>query len=499
MRLALICFATLALGVVASRLLPADDAAKPAAAPPQSSSVNPGLKAVGEPQVKVFTLRHARIETAVDMLKRLGYQGDVVPDPRTNSLIANEIPGNLAKLEMMLKVIDRAPEAGAIPRGLNVSQAALWEQPSRVRANAIRTEAPFGVESTARASVPSERAVDLSRRELGEAAPDDVRKLRGRFQDLDAQAIQIAAELRQMHDAGQVNDRSPALQRRLRDQVVTAYEVRRQMQQAEVKWLRQRLSRIEQQLESRSQLKNQIIDRRIEDLLNPAIQWEAAANDRAAVPETRPEGELGQLEKEVANRNNLKQLALAMHNFHDVYGHFPKAASTARDFGRQTDTPHSWRIDLLPFLGAADLYQQYKMDEAWDGPNNKKLLDRMPAVFRSPYDDPKSMSTAYAVLVGKGTVFEKGEKGIKIAEITDGTSNTILVVEARRNCPWMKPEDIPFDEDKPVPELGDFVEGKFAAAMADGRACIFTRSKVEDILKFMIQRNDGTPITIPFE
>jgi hypothetical protein len=243
--------------------------------------------------------------------------------------------------------------------------------------------------------------------------------------------------------------------------------------------------------------------------LNPAIQWDpnlAAANDRAAAPETRPEGELGQLEKEVANRNNLKRLALAMHNFHDVYGQFPKAASTARDFGRQTDTPHSWRIDLLPFLDATDLYHQYKMDEPWDGPNNKKLLDRMPAVFRSPYDDPKSMSTAYAVLVGKGTIFEpeprfsrEPYKGIKISEITDGTSNTILVVEARRNCPWMKPDDIPFDADKPAPELGGFVENKFAAVMADGRACLFERSKVEEILNLMIRRNDGHPIKIPFE
>ena len=204
-------------------------------------------------------------------------------------------------------------------------------------------------------------------------------------------------------------------------------------------------------------------------------------------------------EKKAQTLDSLKQLALAMHNFHDTYGHFPKAVSTARDFGHKTDTPHSWRIDLLPFLGAADLYQQYNMNEPWDGPNNKKLLDRMPAVFRSPYDDPKSTSTAYAVLVGKGTIFEPSGKGIKISDITDGTSNTILVVEARRNCPWMKPEDIPFDADKPVPELGGFVENKFAAALADGSAWLFERSKVEDILKWMILRNDDTPIKIPFE
>lgn len=294
--------------------------------------------------------------------------------------------------------------------------------------------------------------------------------------------------------------------------MAAAYDARTQLQQAEVNWLRERLSRIERQVENRGRLKDQIIDRRIEELLNPGLQWNpglGATTERAPENQTEPQSDVSSREKRAQTLNNLKQLALAMHNFHDVYGHFPKAVSTARDVGRQSDTPHSWRIDLLPFLGAADLYQQYKMDEAWDGPNNKRLLDRMPAVFRSPYDDPKSMNTAYAVLVGNGTVFEpeprfsrepyKPYKGVKISEITDGTSNTVLVVEARRNCPWMKPEDIPFDADKPVPELGGFVDNKFAAVMADGRACIFERSKVEDILNWMIRRNDAHPIQIPFE
>ena len=320
------------------------------------------------------------------------------------------------------------------------------------------------------------------------------------FRDLDAQAAQTAAELRNQLRPGLVGKRPRRrFKRKLRDQVAAAYDARMQMQQAEVNWLRQRLVRIERQLESRGRLKGQIIDRRIEDLLNPAIQWEAAANDRAAVPKRSGGRSLAQLEKEVANRNHLKQLALAMHNFHDTYGHFPKAVSTARDFGRSRTRRTVGGSICFRFSAQAELYQQYKMDEPWDGPNNKKLLDRMPAVFRSPYDDPKSMSTAYAVLVGKGTVFEPGREGIKISEITDGTSNTILVVEARRNCPWMKPEDIPFDADKPAPELGGFVENKFAAVMADGRACIFERSKVEDILNLMIRRNDGHPIEIPFE
>jgi hypothetical protein len=490
MRLALTLFATLA--IVTTRPLAADDTPKASSPSKKSDFVRSAPNAEDSREVRVITLRHARVETAVEMLKQLGYEGGFVPDSRTNSLIVHDSSGNLAKLTELIKVIDQPAEMGAIPHPVSrIPSEDPADQTRRVRA--VRT--PLGRLNVV---VPREHASP------SEAAPQDVRKLRQTFRDLEAQAAQTAAELRNQlrPGSGPEKDRVVNLQQKLRDQVAAAYDARIQMQQAEVNWLRQRLVRIERQLEDRGRLKGQVIDRRIEDLLNPAIQWDpnlAAANDRAAVPETRPEGELGQLEKEVANRNNLKQLALAMHNFHDTYSHFPKAVSTARDAGRHSDTPHSWRIDLLPFLGAADLYRQYKMDEPWDGPNNKKLLDRMPAIFRSPYDEPKSMSTAYAVLVGKGTVFEPGREGIKISEITDGTSNTILVVEARRNCPWMKPDDIPFDADKPAPELGGFVENKFAAVMADGRACLFERSKVEEILNLMIRRNDGHPIKIPFE
>ena len=70
-------------------------------------------------------------------------------------------------------------------------------------------------------------------------------------------------------------------------------------------------------------------------------------------------------------------------------------------------------------------------------------------------------------LVGPGTVFE-GPDGVKIKDITDGTSNTLMIVEAKRTIPWTKPEDLSFDPDKPVPELGGFVEGRFNAGLADG-------------------------------
>jgi len=194
-----------------------------------------------------------------------------------------------------------------------------------------------------------------------------------------------------------------------------------------------------------------------------------------------------------ANKNNLKQLALAMHNYHDVHKHFPPAVV----IGPDGKTPHSWRVELLPFLEEQRLYDQYRQNEPWDSPHNKLILRQMPSVFRSPFADEKSTSSSYYALVGRGTVFE-GPEGVRIEHIFDGTSRTLMFVEAKRDIPWTKPADIDFDPDKPVPQLGGFVKGRFAAACADGSAHVFAFKDFKgDQLKWAIMRDDRHPFDLP--
>ncbi|HEV8001931.1 MAG TPA: DUF1559 domain-containing protein [Planctomycetaceae bacterium] len=183
--------------------------------------------------------------------------------------------------------------------------------------------------------------------------------------------------------------------------------------------------------------------------------------------------------------SNLKLLALAMHNYHDAYKHFPRAVVMGPD-GR---TPHSWRVELLPFLDQKHLYDQYRMNEPWDSPHNTLILRQMPELFRSPFDNPASKASGYYVIAGPRTIFE-GTNGIKIDDIADGAGNTLLIVEAKRDVPWTQPEDIPFDPEKPLPELGGFVAGQFAAAMADGSARIHDAAKTKHRLRWLIMRND---------
>ncbi|MCA9201376.1 MAG: DUF1559 domain-containing protein, partial [Planctomycetales bacterium] len=154
-------------------------------------------------------------------------------------------------------------------------------------------------------------------------------------------------------------------------------------------------------------------------LVAPALQ-----NARAAARRTQ-------------SANNLKQLALAMHNYAAVYGHFPPPVVMG---GPKNDVPHSWRIEILPYLEQLALYQAYRMDEPWDSDHNKALIDLMPPLFRHPEAPEGATSSSYYVLTGDSTIFH-GTKGTRFEEITDGTSNTLLIIEAERDIPWTKPED----------------------------------------------------------
>jgi hypothetical protein len=186
--------------------------------------------------------------------------------------------------------------------------------------------------------------------------------------------------------------------------------------------------------------------------------------------------------------NNLKQIALAFHNFHDTYGAFPPQAI----YGKDGKALLSWRVQILPFIEQQELYKRFHLDEPWDSPHNKKLLEVMPKVYAVPVDEKalKAHETYYQGFVGKGALFN-GKKGSRIADITDGTSNTIMVVEAAKAVPWTKPEDLPFDAGKPLPKLATFWSGNFMAAMCDGSVRTISKSISEKTLRAAITINGG--------
>ncbi|HJT34711.1 MAG TPA: DUF1559 domain-containing protein [Pirellulales bacterium] len=136
--------------------------------------------------------------------------------------------------------------------------------------------------------------------------------------------------------------------------------------------------------------------------------------------------------------NNLKQIAIAMQNYHDVYGVYPPAY-LADSNGKPM---HSWRVLILPFVERPDLYARYRFDEPWDGPNNSQLAAEMPEVYRCASDPATASTTDYVVITGPGTMFD-ADKSISQRSITDGMSNTLLVVESvNAGINWMEPRDL---------------------------------------------------------
>ncbi|MDA0587929.1 MAG: DUF1559 domain-containing protein [Planctomycetota bacterium] len=187
------------------------------------------------------------------------------------------------------------------------------------------------------------------------------------------------------------------------------------------------------------------------------------------------------------SKNNLKQLMLGVHNYHDAHKKFPQSAIVGPD-GKTT---HSWRVALLPFLNQTALYNQYKLDEPWDSPANQSVMNQMPAVFRHPNDLASSTNAAYFGLVGPDTAMGDSTKQTGMRDVTDGTSNTIFLVEAKRNIPWSKPEDVSYATGGPIPQLGGHHNGGYHVGLADGATRFLSASVDQNTLRNLINRKDG--------
>lgn len=199
--------------------------------------------------------------------------------------------------------------------------------------------------------------------------------------------------------------------------------------------------------------------------------------------------------REVANRsqklNQLKQLALSLHNYYDVYNGLPSFNTGRSDGG--TNKGLSWRVHVLPYLDESALYSEFHLDEPWDSEHNKTLIERMPHIFACEGVD-KPGYTAYHVFTGSETPMG-GEKPLAFRDITDGLSNTIMVVQAGPDTAdvWTKPSGLEFDAEDPKKSLGKIGE-QFMVVLCDGSARFISRNIDNETLSNLIQHADGNPI-----
>jgi len=215
--------------------------------------------------------------------------------------------------------------------------------------------------------------------------------------------------------------------------------------------------------------------------------WLALAAAVAGVGWSAAQGQDDEAARRERTVKNLMELGLAMHRYHDAHKEFPTAAY----YNKEGKPLLSWRVAVLPYVGQKKLYEQFNLDEPWDSTHNKKLLAKMPDVFAVGDAAKQKGATYYQVFTGKATAFD-GKKGLRIPnDFPDGTSNTILIIEAKDAVPWTKPADLPYDAKKPLPKLGGLFKDGFHAALADGSVRFIRRTISARTLRDAITRDDG--------
>lgn len=211
-----------------------------------------------------------------------------------------------------------------------------------------------------------------------------------------------------------------------------------------------------------------------------------------------------QAAREAARRmecaNNLKQIALAMHNYHDTYRALPPAYTVDAEGNKL----HSWRTLLLPYLEQASIYNQIDLNKPWNDPVNQPFATMPIKVFGCPSgSDANSGFTDYMVVTGGGALFDNANP-ITFADVTDGTSNTLMVVEVRNSATnWMEPTDLDFQQlqiaiNNAAGGMGSDHPGGAQIALADGSVRFISATIDQQTLRALLTRSGGEVVPMDY-
>jgi hypothetical protein len=169
----------------------------------------------------------------------------------------------------------------------------------------------------------------------------------------------------------------------------------------------------------------------------------------------------------IASRKySIYQIIEALKTYDQKHGHLPHYAIRNRH-----DKPLlSWRVMILPQLGYEDLYNQFRLDEAWNSPHNIQLIERIPKVYQPvevlERDTQLERSiiktrtrpglTHIVALRGKGSIFD-AQPPVAASQIEN---NVPLLAEAGELVPWTKPEDVIVEAGTAPPWLDAYGSGR---------------------------------------
>ena len=206
--------------------------------------------------------------------------------------------------------------------------------------------------------------------------------------------------------------------------------------------------------------------------------------------------------------NNMKQLGLALHIYHDARNGLPPLYTVDAD-GKPL---HSWRVLLLPYMEQQALYERIRLDEPWDSSHNRQFHNIAIAVYSCP-DNPlvaPGKACTYVAIDGalRPALPANGQRSRDtFAYWTDGTSNQIVFTEVKQPFNWMDPTaDITLDElakgINKTGRVGSFhspgaVVGGCNVGIGDGSVRFVTDTIDGAILRALGDPADGKTTTLP--
>ena len=146
-------------------------------------------------------------------------------------------------------------------------------------------------------------------------------------------------------------------------------------------------------------------------------------------------------------KNNLHQVAIAFHNYHDTHGSFPYSST-------RSAVRHNWAAFLLPHIEQKNIYKKYDFNLTWRHEDNQEVVKTHIPTYKCPsvpgrglqldpvsatkwaapgdYAPPESIAdiaitSGRVPFAGNGSL--ERDNTVTIAEILDGTSMTFLLVE----------------------------------------------------------------------
>ena len=221
-----------------------------------------------------------------------------------------------------------------------------------------------------------------------------------------------------------------------------------------------------------------------------------------------------QAARRTQSANNLKQLGLAMHNYADVYNHFPQG--TIPNEKLKPEERLSWIVSVLPFIEQNNLYDVIDQDKGWEDEVNADALKVQLPVLQNPgfgVDDEEFPPTQYVGISGWGkdsAMLPKGheragifgyDRKTRFADILDGTSNTVAVSEASHSFDaWGAGGSgtVRGFENKPYINGPDGIGGPFAGGanmlLGDGSVRFISENIDPQIMERLAAMADGQAI-----